>query len=90
MQVDTEVGLNSVLYVSIDNLHAIHTRISRPGSCDGMINGATASQTDKVLARGMLHKECIGLIVKSHYKCRYGCVWPQWQRYLADIFSVIK
>ena len=78
MQVDTEVFLDSVLYVGIDDLHTIHARVGGPSRSNGMINGATASQTDKVLARGMLHKECIGLIVKSHYKCRYGCVWPQW------------
>lgn len=66
MQVDTEVFLDGVLYVGIDNLHTIHTRIGGPSRSNGMINGATTSQTDEVLARGMLHKERICLLVKCH------------------------
>ena len=56
MQVDTEVFLDSVLYVGIDDLHTIHARVGGVGCGDGMINGATACQTDKILARGVLHE----------------------------------
>ena len=66
MQVDTEVFLDGVLYVSIDNLHTIHTRIGGPSRSNGMINGATTSQTDEVLAGGVLHEERICLLVKCH------------------------
>ena len=66
MQVDTEVFLDSVLYVGIDNLHTIHTRVGGPSRSNGMINGATTSQTDEVLARGVLHEERICLLVKCH------------------------
>ena len=66
MQVDTEVFLDSVLYVGIDNLHTIHTRVGGPSRSNGMINGATTSQTDEILARGVLHKERICLLVKCH------------------------
>ena len=77
MQVDTEVFLDSVLYVGIDNLHTIHTRVGGPSRSNRMIYGATASQTDEVLARSVLHKERICLLVKCHEVASDVGVWSQ-------------
>ena len=89
MQVDTEVFLDIVLYVGIDNLHTIHTWVGGPSRSNRMINGATTSQTDEVLARGMLHKERICLLVKRHQVRGNTCVRLQGQRQFANALAVV-
>ena len=89
MQVDTEVFLDSVLYVGIDNLHTIHTRVGGPSRSNGMINGASTSQADKVLAGGVLHEERICLLVKRHQVRGNTCVRLQGQRQFANALAVV-
>ena len=89
MQVDTEIFLDCVLYVGIDNLHAIHTRVGGPSRSNRMIYGATASQTDEVLARGVLHEERISLLMKRHQIRGNTCVRLQGQGQFANALAVV-
>ena len=55
MQVDSEIFLQSVFNVGINNLYTIYTRVCGPSIGNRMIDSTTTSQANKVLAWHMLN-----------------------------------